>query len=94
MMRPWMMERLINGLMRAVTYFVVLVVGYIIFDIVWNGLPAISWEFLTERPRRSGAEGGIFPAIVGTFYLVVGTIIVALPLGMASAVYLSEYARQ
>ncbi|MFP4191236.1 MAG: phosphate ABC transporter permease PstA [Candidatus Hydrogenedentota bacterium] len=93
-MRPWMMERLINGLMRAVTYFVVLVVGYIIFDIVWNGLPAISWEFLTERPRRSGAEGGIFPAIVGTFYLVVGTIIVALPLGMASAVYLSEYARQ
>lgn len=94
MMRPWMMERLINGLMRAITYFVVLVVGYIIFDIVWNGLPVISWEFLTERPRRSGAEGGIFPAIIGTFYLVLGTIIVALPLGMASAVYLSEYARQ
>ena len=94
MMRGWVMERLINGFMRAITYFVVLVVGYIIFDIVWNGLPAISWEFLTERPRRSGAEGGIFPAIVGTFCLVVGTIIVALPLGMASAVYLSEYARQ
>lgn len=94
MMRSWMIERLINGLMRAITYFVVLVIGYIIFDIVWNGLPAISWEFLTERPRRSGAEGGIFPAIVGTFYLVVGTIVVALPLGMASAVYLSEYARQ
>ncbi|MFO7775769.1 MAG: phosphate ABC transporter permease PstA [Candidatus Hydrogenedentota bacterium] len=93
-MRSWMIERLINGLMRAITYFVVLVIGYIIFDIVWNGLPAISWEFLTERPRRSGAEGGIFPAIVGTFYLVVGTIVVALPLGMASAVYLSEYARQ
>ncbi|MEW6516213.1 MAG: phosphate ABC transporter permease PstA [candidate division FCPU426 bacterium] len=79
---------------RLVNYLVVAVIGYIILDIVWNGLPVISWKFLTAAPSRAGAAGGIFPAIVGTFYLVVGTIAVALPLGMAAAIYLSEYAKQ
>jgi phosphate transport system permease protein len=79
-------------LMRAVTYFIVLVVGSILFDVVWHGLPAIDVEFLVGFPRRSGAAGGIFPAIVGTLCLVLGAIAVALPLGMAAAVYLSEYA--
>ena len=81
-------------LLRLVTYGIVIVIGYIVFDIVRRGMPALSWEFLTGYPRRGGAAGGIFPAIVGTFCLIVGTIIVAIPLGMASAIYLSEYARQ
>jgi phosphate transport system permease protein len=80
--------------LRGITYAIVAVVGFILLDIVWHGLPAMSWEFLTSPPRHSGAAGGIFPAIVGTLWLVVGTIIVALPLGMATAVYLSEYARR
>ncbi len=80
-------------LIRGVTYIIVLVIAYIVIDIVINGLPSISWEFLTDSPRRGGSEGGILPAIVGTLYLVLGTIAVALPLGMASAIYLSEYAR-
>jgi phosphate transport system permease protein len=87
-------EALVYQLMRGATYFIVLVIAYIIFDIVWNGLPAINWQFLSGFPRRSGAEGGILPAIVGTVCLVLGTIIVALPLGMAAAIYLSEYASQ
>jgi phosphate transport system permease protein len=87
-------ENIITWLMRAMTYLIVFVIGYIVLDIVIHGLPVINWEFLTGFPRRSGAEGGILPAIVGTFSLVVGTILVALPLGMASAIYLSEYARQ
>jgi phosphate transport system permease protein len=61
--------------------------------IVVRGLPAISWEFITEAPRDSMTAGGIFPAIMGTIYLCIGTLAVALPLGIASAVYLSEYAR-
>ncbi|MBU0508894.1 phosphate ABC transporter permease PstA [bacterium] len=81
-------------LLRLATYFVVFVVGYIIFDIVYHGAGAISWTFLTDIPRKSGSEGGILPVIVGTLYLVLGTIVVALPLGMAGAVYLSEYAKQ
>ena len=80
-------------LMRGTTYCLVLVIAYIVIDIVYHGIPTISWEFLTGMPRRSGAEGGIFPAIVGTLCLVLGTIAAALPLGIASAIYLSEYAR-
>ncbi|UCE68057.1 MAG: phosphate ABC transporter permease PstA [Candidatus Zixiibacteriota bacterium] len=87
-------DKMLTWAMRGVTYFIILVIGYIIFDIILLGISVISWEFLTGSPRRSGAEGGILPAIVGTFSLVMGTIIVALPLGMASAVYLNEYARQ
>lgn len=90
--RVWEQE-LIWGL-RILTYAVVAAVAYIVLHIVWHGAPAISWEFLTTAPKRGGAEGGIFPAIVGTAVLVLGTILVALPLGMACAVYLSEYAAQ
>ena len=93
-MKREIIERAVTWLMRGVTYIIVLIIGFIIFNIVFHGLPAISWEFLTGFPRRSGAQGGILPAIVGTLSLVIGTIIVALPLGMASAIYLTEYARQ
>ena len=85
-------ESLIVNSIRLVTYFIVIVVGYLLFDIIVKGVPTISWSFLTDLPRKSGAEGGIYPAIVGTIYLVFGAISVALPLGMASAIYLSEYA--
>jgi len=65
--------------------------GMILFGIVVNGAGAISWEFLTGSPRDLGRAGGIFPAIVGTFYLVGGGLAIALPLGIATAVYLIEY---
>jgi len=93
MMHTARSEWITRWLMRATTYFVVFVIAFIILKIVWNGLPTISWEFLAEMPRNSGAEGGILPAIVGTLLLVLGTVAVALPLGMATAIYLSEYAR-
>ena len=90
--RPF--EILIKNLLRATTYCIVIFIGYILFDIIRKGLPAINWEFISGFPRKSGSEGGIFPAIVGTLYLLLGTMLTALPLGIASAVYLSEYARQ
>ncbi len=93
-MRRQRSEQIIYLLIRLVMYSIVLVIGYILFDIIRNGLPALSWEFVSEYPRKSGAEGGILPAIVGTMSLLVGTIIVALPLGICSAIYLSEYAEQ
>lgn len=70
---------------------VLLVLGIILFDIVSHGLPAISWEFLTTAPRDLGRAGGIFPAIVGTLYLVAGSILFALPFGVGAAIYLNEY---
>jgi phosphate transport system permease protein len=87
-------EKFAFWIMRGITYLVVIFIAYIIFKILINGLPAISWEFLFSGPEKSGAEGGILPAILGTLYLVLGTIVVALPLGMFSAIYLTEYAKQ
>jgi phosphate transport system permease protein len=87
-------ERIVYWLMRLTTYFIFLVVAYIILDIVRKGAGSISWEFLTSEPRRGGTEGGILPAIVGTFCLVMGSMTVALPLGMGGAIYLAEYARE
>jgi phosphate transport system permease protein len=88
------LEKIMYHLLRIATYFIVMVIGYIILDIVWKGFSVVNLEFLTGLPRSSGAEGGIFPAIVGTFYLVIGTLLFSLPIGVSSAVYLSEYARQ
>jgi phosphate transport system permease protein len=51
----------------------------------------ISWEFLTSVPRRAMTQGGVAPAIVGTFYLTIGAMLFAFPLGLASAIYLCEY---
>lgn len=65
----------------------------ILLLIIKRGLPAISWEFLTQMPRMGMREGGIFPAIVGTLCLIIGTLIFSLPLGVLAAVYLVEYAK-
>lgn len=85
-------EKLIIQLLRLITYSIVMVIGYILVDIIWHGIPVIKWGFLTEMPRRGGSEGGIYPAIVGTICLVAGTIVIALPFGIGSAIFLSEYA--
>ena len=69
----------------------VLFLGGIIFFIAARGLSSISWAFLTQAPRDSMTAGGVAPAIVGTFYLTLGAIVFALPLGVACAVYLTEY---
>ncbi len=74
------------------TLLIVVPVGLIVILIVIKGLPAINWQFLTDIPRHGMREGGIFPAIVGTFYLVLGAIVFALPIGLCAAIYLSEYA--
>jgi len=70
--------------------FLVIILGYIII----NGLPAISWEFLTQPPKDLGRAGGIYPAIIGTLYLVAGAILIALPLGVGAAIYLVEYTKE
>ncbi len=69
----------------------ILFLGGIIFFIAARGLSSISWEFLTQAPRDSMTAGGVAPAIVGTFYLTLGAVIFALPLGVACAIYLTEY---
>lgn len=65
--------------------------GAIIYFVCVKGISIISWDFLTEVPRRGMTEGGIAPAIVGTLYLTIGAILFSLPLGLACAIYLCEY---
>ena len=72
---------------------VVVILGVILFDIISKGSGKISWEFLTQAPRKGMTEGGIFPAIVGTFLVTVITAVLSVPLGMGCAIYLNEYAR-
>ncbi|MEN9563053.1 MAG: putative phosphate transporter permease protein [Chloroflexota bacterium] len=77
-------------LMAVVT--VLPIVGTVIF-ILFRGGSAISWEFLSGFPHDGMRAGGILPAIIGTLYLTIGTAIFSVPLGIAAAIYLSEYAK-
>ncbi len=80
-------------LLFLATLLIVVPVGMIVVIIMQKGLPAINWQFLSDIPRQGMRAGGIFPAIIGTLYLVLGAIIFALPIGLLAAVYLSEYAK-
>ena len=82
------------SLVRASALIITLALGGIIFYIFYNGYSVISWDFITKPPTDSMTKGGIMPAIIGTIYLTLGAIAIGLPLGIASAVYLTEYARQ
>ena len=81
-------------LVRASALIITLALGGIILYIVVNGISAISWEFITRPPTDAMPTGGIMPAILGTIYLTIGAIAIGLPLGVASAIYLTEYAKQ
>ena len=65
----------------------------VVYFLVAKGWRAINWTFLTQPPKEAMTEGGILPCIVGTLCLSLGAILVALPVGVASAIYLNEYAR-
>ena len=80
------------GVLILTTLVTVLPILAVVTYILAKGIPAINWEFITGFPRQGMREGGIFPAIIGTFYLTVGTAICAVPLGIGAAIYLSEYA--
>ena len=79
-------------LLRLVAIFTIIPIIAIIAYILYEGLSAISWEFITGFPSDGMRSGGIWPAIVGTFFLTMLCAIVVTPLGIGAAIYLSEYA--
>ncbi|MBT8762514.1 phosphate ABC transporter permease PstA [Desulfohalobiaceae bacterium Ax17] len=81
------------GFLRSSAMINGLALAIIVYFLLQNGLTAISWEFISQPPRNMMTEGGILPCIIGTIILSFGSILVALPLGVASAIYLNEYAR-
>jgi phosphate transport system permease protein len=91
------LERIKQKVGFGVLFFATLLVAVPVLLIIWliisKGWSALSWEFLLTMPKEGMRAGGIFPAIVGTFYLVAVSIAFALPIGVLAAIYLSEYAR-
>jgi len=81
-------------MLRVCLYIVLAVLLLFLYDIGKKGGGAISWEFLSQAPRKGMTQGGIFPAIFGTSLVTLITAILAVPLGMCAAIYLNEYATQ
>ena len=85
-------QRIAFMIFRILGLMVVGILFWILGFIVYNGIGVISWEFIFSAPTNGMTSGGIFPAIVGTLCLVVGSMIFAFPLGIMSAIYTNEYA--
>ncbi len=84
-------QAIMFGLLRCAAAINVLALVGICLFLVINGLPAMSWEFISESPRRMMTEGGILPCIIGTSVLSFGSMLIAFPIGVASAIWLNEY---
>lgn len=80
-------------LLRSFTYSILIILFVILGFIVKKGIGVISWEFLTEMPKDGMTKGGIYPAIIGTLLLVLGSMIVAFPIGIMSGICMSEYVK-
>ena len=80
--------------LRLATILILFVIFIILYDIFSKGSEVLSWEFITSKPRKGMTEGGIWPAIVGTFWVSMVTIAFSVPVGMFTAIYLNEYAKQ
>lgn len=80
------------GVFRIFSLFIVIVLFAILGFIIYKGAGVISWDFLTKAPSDGMTSGGIFPAIVGTLLLMLGSAIVAFPIGIMSGIYMNEYA--
>jgi phosphate transport system permease protein len=80
------------GVFRLLSLCVVLILFAILGFIIYKGVGVINWEFISSAPREGMTAGGIWPAIVGTFYLMVGSALFAFPIGVMSGIYMNEYA--
>ncbi len=91
--RRRVVQGIMFGLFRSAATLNGIVLLVVVSFLVLNGWRAINWDFLTQAPTDAMTKGGILPCIVGTLCLSLGAILVAFPIGVASAVYLNEYAR-
>jgi len=85
-------QKIAFSIFRMLGLLVIVVLFWILGFIIYNGIGVISWDFLTTAPSEGMTAGGIFPAIVGTLCLIMGSIIFAFPIGVMSAIYMNEYA--
>jgi len=96
-MKKWrrnLSEKLGFSFLRLMTLIVLFIVVFILIDIISKGGQVISWDFLTDKPKNGMTTGGIWPCIVGTFWVSALTMLFSLPVGIFAAIYLNEYATQ
>jgi phosphate transport system permease protein len=86
-------QKIVFGIFRGAAWINGIALAIILYFMISNGWRAINWTFLTQPPMDSMTKGGILPCIVGTIGLSLGAILFAFPIGLASAIYLNEYAR-
>lgn len=91
---PKITQALAVMVLGSATLLTVVVLVFIIVFVLSKGLPGLSLDFLLSSPKDMGKAGGIFPTLVGTFLLPLLAIAIALPLGVGTAVYLTEYTRE
>lgn len=85
-------QKLAFGIFTLLSYLVVVILFLILGFIIIKGGKVISWDFLTEAPAEGMTAGGIYPAIIGTLYLVLGSSLISFPIGIMSGIYMNEYA--
>lgn len=86
-------ELIAFSVLKLLSYFVIAILFIILAFIVYKGISVISWEFITEMPRDGMTKGGIYPAIIGTLYLVGGSLLFAFPIGVLAGIYMNEYVK-
>ncbi len=94
MFNPRLEQRIVQTLLWVFTALTVLVLIFIIYFVLRHGLPVLSLGFLTRNPAEMGRAGGIFSTVVGTVALTLLALLIAAPLGIGSAIYLTEYTRE
>jgi len=90
--RKRLKQTCVFGTFKVLSAFIVLILFYILGFILVKGIGVINRDFLTQAPAEGMTKGGIWPAIVGTFYLMIGSAIFAFPIGVMSGIYMNEYA--
>ena len=79
---------------RIISYLIAAMLFLILGFIISRGIKALNWDFITQMPEDGMTKGGIMPAIVGTMYLVLGSMMFAFPLGVLAGIYMNEYAKE
>jgi phosphate transport system permease protein len=93
-LNPRTVDRLVGGLIWAAAVATLLILLFVIVYVSANGFPRLSWGFLTGKPQNMGRAGGIWPMIVSTAAISAMAVLVATPVGVATAIYLTEYTRE
>jgi phosphate transport system permease protein len=91
---PTTAQRIAVTFLWALTAATVGVLLFIVAFILVQGMPHVTWEFLSQSPRSMGREGGIFPMVIGTLWVAGLAVMIAAPVGVITAIYLTEYTRE